>query len=939
MHTLSRKTLVALSVSAVLASAAFNAAQAQSVSATVASTQTITSPAIHGQVVDPRGQALQGALIRVVGTNREVATDRQGRFRFDNLEPGRYQVSIDYLGYANQVIEAVVTANAGQSFLFELAQAESGVERIRVVGNRDGQARALNAQRAADNIKSVVSADYLGRFPDNNVAESMQRLPGASLQRDQGEGRYVNVRGAPLEFSNVSIDGVVLPSPDSGTRAIDLDTIPADVISALELTKSITPDMDADAISGNINIVTQGALDSQTRTIRGYVAGGQNEQGNGDVRRFGATLGSRIGDSDNMGVLFSASHSSTDRVTYNIEHDWYQTDAGDFLVDETDFKDYELTRERTGFSGRFDMRPTDNSHLYLSHTYSRFEDDEYRDNMTVAWDDYTPESNARAGVANRATFEKELRHRTVVNTINSTVFGGRHFFERFNLDYSAAYSTASQRYPNRDYFLFRSNDRPAVAYDFSDSQYPTYEVLNSDGSVRQTDFNLDPNSYDFRRYERRFGDSDESEQAYAINFTVPAEWGNAYSTMKFGAKARLKSKDNDEFRYRNGVGEGAPSFADLSLGRNSLPFNGRYNNGQKISRDFVDQYGDVFENEDYLRLVSSSVTADYSASEDTIAAYAMNTLEWEQTTLLFGLRVENTRTSGSAFEFDEDTEEASPLDASNSYTNFFPSVHLRHELNNGVILRAAYSTGINRPNFENLVPYLTVEDRATGSGDLESGNPDLDPTYAHNFDLMAEYYFEPLGLLSGGVFYKDLTDTIFTARSTVTEGEFAGFNLERPENGGSGYIYGFELNWIQTLDFLPGLWSGFGVSANYTYSESSADLPFDLGSTTLPGTSRDTYNLGINYDTERFSANLAYNYRSKFIDAFDTQNPELNIYWDERGTLDFTTSFRLTQNISLFGEASNLTDLKGVRFQGDTSRIYESELFGRSWVVGLRANF
>ncbi|NYS36000.1 TonB-dependent receptor, partial [Streptococcus danieliae] len=139
-------------------------------------------------------------------------------------------------------------------------------------------------------------------------------------------------------------------------------------------------------------------------------------------------------------------------------------------------------------------------------------------------------------------------------------------------------------------------------------------------------------------------------------------------------------------------------------------FNGRYNNGQKISRDFVDQYGDLFENEDYLLRVSNSVTADYSASEDTIAAYAMNTLEWEQTTLLFGLRVENTRTSGSAFEFDEYTEEAIPLDASNSYTNFFPSVHLRHELDNGVILRAAYSTGINRPNFENLVPYLTVED-------------------------------------------------------------------------------------------------------------------------------------------------------------------------------------------------------------------------------------
>lgn len=939
MKTLSRKTLVAASVAAVIASGYTVNAHAQQSLAFTSSVQSISSPAVHGQVVDPRGQALQGAIIRLLGTNREVATDRQGRFRFDGLAPGAYQVSVDYLGYANQVVEARVTESAGQSFRFELAQAESGVERIQVVGNRDGQARALNAQRAADNIKSVVSSDYLGRFPDNNVAESMQRLPGASIQRDQGEGRYVNVRGAPLEFSNVSIDGVVLPSPDSGTRAIDLDTIPADVISALELTKAITPDMDADAISGNINIVTQGALDSTGRIIRASVAGGKNEQGNGDISRFGATVGSRIGSNDNMGVLLSASHSRTDRVTYNIEHDWYQLDNGDFLVDETDFKDYELTRERTGLSGRFDMRPSDNSHLYISHTYSRFEDDEYRDNMTVAWDNYSDDSTSRAGTANRATFEKELRHRTVVNTINSTVFGGRHFFERFNLDYSAAYSTASQRYPNRDYFLFRSSDRPAVAYDFTDPKFPTYQVLNNDGSVRQTDFNLNPDSYNFRRYERRFGDSDESEQAYAVNFTVPAEWGNAFATMKFGAKVRLKDKENDEFRFRNSEGVGAPAFAELNLGRNSLPFGGRYNNGQKIQRDFVDQYGDLLENEDYQLRTSNSVTADYTASENTYAVYAMNTLEWEQTTLLFGVRVEHTDTSGGAFEFDEDTEEALPLNASNSYTNVFPSLHLRHELDNGVILRAAYSTGINRPNFENLVPYLVVEDRATGSGDLESGNPELKPTYAHNFDLMAEYYMEPLGLLSAGVFYKDLQDTIFTARSTVSSGEFAGFNLERPENGGSGYLYGFEVNWIQNFDFLPGVWSGFGISANYTYSESSADLPFDLGSTTLPGTSRDTFNLGINYDTERFSAVLAYNYRSKFIDSFDTQNSDLNVYWDARGTLDFTTSFKINDTVSVFGEANNLTDSKGVRFQGDTSRIYESEQFGRSWVVGIRANF
>lgn len=901
------------------------------------SSAVIETQGVFGQLQDNRNVFLQGAIVRLIGTNRETITDRQGRFRFDGIEQGQYQLEVSYLGYGAQRVNAEVVA--GQGIELSLRYGNGDVEVMHVFGSRDAQSRALNIQRASDNLKSVVSADYLGRFPDDNVAEAMQRLVGASIQRDQGEGKYVNVRGAPLEYANVSIDGVIIPSPDGGTRAVDLDTIPSDIISLLELTKAITPDMDADAIAGNINIVTQGALDSPGRILRGKVSGGKNEKGSGNAYKTALTLGSRFGEMDNAGFIFSAQHSETNRVTDNIEPVWFEADNGAFLPEAFEFKDYEVKRIRTGLTGRFDWRPDNNSHLYLSHSYSRFEDDEYRDTLEISLGRFTPESNQRSGVAGRATFDKELRHRTLVNTINSTVVGGRYNFDAFELNFQASYSSAEQDFPNRNYLIYRETSRPPLAYDFSNPDLPTFQVLDSDGAVVRTDFNFPASDMNFRRYERRTGGAEETEQAYQVNITVPGQWGNAYSTLKFGAKARLKDKENDQNRFRNSRGTDAPAFADVIIDKQSQPFGGFYNNGPKLQRDFATAYRDRFENEDFKDRGAPSIVSDYQAGEDILSVYAMNTLEWDMTTLLFGARVEQTKNSGTAYEYDEDSETASLVDASKRYTKVFPSVHLRQELDNGLLIRAAYSTGLSRPNFEDLVPYFIIEDRESGRGTVDIGNINLKPTYAHNLDLTAEYYIEPLGLISAGVFYKDLSNPIFKARSIFEGGEFDGFRMVRPENGDSGHLYGLELNWQQTLSFLPGAWSGLGFIANYTHTQSEADLPFNIGKTELAGTSRHTVNLALQYDIARFSSQLAYNYRSEYIDAFDTANPALNVYWDGRATLDFTASYKLTDQFGVFVEASNLTDSKAVRYQGERNRVFEHEQFGRAWQLGISGSF
>ncbi len=931
-HRSFHKTRLALAVCLAAASCSLPLHAMIQADLTVSSTP-LTSPSLHGQLSNERHQLLQGAIIRLAGSNRETVTDAGGRFRLDGLADGDYQLEVNYLGYGQHSVAVQVRQRQGQSLQLMLVP-QADIEVIRVTGQREGQARALNMQRSADNIKSVVSADFLGRFPDANVAESVQRLAGVSIQRDQGEGRYVNVRGAPLEYANVTVDGVVVPSPNGATRAIDLDTIPSDVISALEVTKALTPDLDADAIAGNINIVTQGALDSKQPFVRGSVAAGRNQKGSGDVRHGALTLGQQFAEGK-AGVLLSGTHSSTGRVTDNVEHVWSRQDSGQYLPTTTEFKDYELTRTRSGLSGRFDWRPSDAHRLYLAQHYSRFEDDEYRDTLTLTLERFSAGSTSQQGVAGRTTFDKELRHRKVEKTIKSTQLGGQSVLSDWQLDYSAAYSSATEAYPNRDYLIFRESSRPALAFDFSNPDLPQYQVLDSKGAQVRTDFNFPAGQYAFRRYERRFGEAKETEQAYTLDFSHIGSWGNLESRWKLGAKARLKDKTNDEDRKRNAVGTGGPAYSAVIRDKESRPFGGTYHNGAKYRTDFVDAYSAVYENAQYLPLVPASTTADFDASEDILALYAMNTLSWDSTTLVLGGRLEQASTSGEAALFDSTTSQITPQQADNDYLKFFPSAHLRYETDSGVILRSAYSTGLNRPNFADLVPYFIVEERSNGGGSISIGNIDLKATYAHNLDLMAEYYLEPLGHLAGGLFYKELKDPIFKARSTQTSGEYAGFQMTRPENGDSGRLYGLELNWQQTLDALPGV----GVMLNYTLAGSSADLPFGIGKTDLPGTSRHTYNAALNYENYGLSAQLAYNYRTEYVDALDTADPGLNIFWDSRGTLDFSTSYKLNTQLSIYAEATNLTDSKAIRYQGDRSRVFEHEQFGRAWQLGVRGNF
>lgn len=930
--------LLALAISSALACAPPLLAQ-PSQAGRVELSAIATSGVVFGSVRESvRGVALPGAQITIDG--RSAVSDSDGTFRIAGLQPGTYTLSVDFLGY--KPIQQQIRLEPGQGLRAEVVLVSTiadaaQLDRIEVRATRDAQALALNQQRASVNYRNVVSADLLGRFPDANVAEATQRIPGVSIERDQGEGRYVNVRGAPLEFANVTINGVQLAAPNASRRAIELDTIPSDVIATLEVTKALTPDMDGDAIAGSINIVTQSALDREGNVLRGSIGSGRYELGPGNNDRGNVTWSNRFGADGNLGLLLGASGSRAGRFTQNVETDFFRAPDGRLLPELLEVKDYEGDRRRVGLSARLDNRFNENHLVYAIANYAKFRDNEFRNLVAIELERHSADSTQRQGVAGRATFDRELRERVNEQTIVALNLGGEHFFgEDWRADWQTSFSRGRATTPIRQQMIFRSTLRPPLRYDYADPDFPRFTVLNPDGSVRQQGINLPEDLFQFRRYNQRFELGEERETALRVDLSRPQNWIGRLGEISFGVRARLREKEFDDERQRNSVGPSPVPFSQMLCPRVSNNF-GQFEFGRVFCNDIFERFAPPLRNQNLLPLVEASIVSDFTADEDIYAGYFRLDAQWDRLSMIGGLRYERTETSGRAFRFDRITQRATPLEVSRSYVKFLPSLHFRYELEEDTILRWSWSTGLSRPNFSQTVPFININEEAR---EIDLGNPVLKATYSNNFDISIEHYIRPLGLVSAALFYKDLTDPIFRTNRRVTEpGELFGFNATQRVNGDSGWLRGLELAWQQTFDWLPSPWDGFGVYANYTYTESEGELPFGLGKTELPGSSRNNVNFAVFYEKSGFNTRLAWNYRSPFIQEFDLLDDELDVYWDRRGVLDLTASYQLNANWQLFGEFNNLTDSKQRRFQGERSRVLELEQFGRFWLLGARFEY
>jgi TonB-dependent receptor len=900
---------------------------------------------IQGRVADSSNNALAGATVRVEPSGFVDVTDREGRFTVSNLKAGTYTLEVTYVGFVTVSQELHVISGGPLKVDVRLTRAANVTENVTVTASRSyGEVQALNVRKTAENIVDVLPAEVILSLPNANVAEAVQRLPSISVERDEGEPKFIQVRGLESRFTSVTINGVRIPSTDRfGERQIKFDAFPSDLVGAIQLHKTISADQDGDAIGGSVNLVSKIAGDAPYFTVS--AEGGYNSlQGGRHSSQVNATYTSRFGPDKALGLVLGGSYDYNGRAINDVESVpsvvSLPNGSSANAFTELDLRDYRYDRKRYGFAGGLDYRLGNNSSLYLKGFFAKFED------LGTVWGQNLIAGNFLTPTLtdNTGGFEASVQDRTAVEQTYSITAGGNHVLGTALLDYSVAYSNAANDSVNFTNVTF-GGPSAAFAVDSSNEFYPKLTPL---GGVTQ----FDPTQYDLSGVA--FWSSREHTHATALAFNVAFPY--ASGELKVGGNYRDEDKKSDHFDryyYPNGtatlkMSQALDSFTDPHF------YYDHYEQGPNASMggvlNFFNSNPNAFTenlNQEHLR----NDPNNYDAKEKVAAIYAKDTNRFGQLVLELGVRVERTDDTFNAFLVTTDTEgnwaSTTPTSGASKYTDVLPSISLKYELDRNTNLRAVYGQAIGRPNYGLLVPTLVLD---VNRNLFNAGNPDLKPTKGQNYDLLFEHFLPSVGVVSVGAFYKDLKDPIYPgAESTIQGGIYDGYHLVKPINGPKAYIYGFEVAWQQRLGFLPGVLSGLGVDANYTHLDSKATFDPSTGRTgtaQLQRTTPNAANFGLTYDRHGFSARVAATYNSATIYYYNYSDgadgglngPNGDTYLYPHTQLDAQVSYTFHNGLQVFVNGLNLNNEVFGFYNGSENWMIQREFYDRTFSVGFRVS-
>ena len=914
---------------------------------------------IRGHVTDNSGGVLQGARIELQPKGIIVVSNTQGEFFINDVEPGSFTISITYVGFNNFTKQVTVSAGQIASLDAKLEVGSQNLEVLVTAERASGEAEEINRQLTADNLVQVLTSDVIRSLPNANMADALGRLPSVTLERDEGEGKYVQVRGTEPRLTSVTINGINVPSPESGVRQIKLDAIPADIVESVEINKTLQANMDADGIGGSVNLVTKTAGERPTITLNGM--GGYTPIVNGrGLVETAATMGQRFGSDKRFGALIGGTYDWNGRGIDDIEP---VPDIATLLpgsprwFDTIDQREYRYYRSRWGLAGSTDYKLAEGSNIYLRGFYSDFKN--FGDRWVYTLNDNTDPVAGGLLNGNGGTPSFNTQIRLPDYGIGSLVLGGKHVRTSSWFAWDVSASRSRQLGENDPTASFRSNlASSSCAFDpgatnsiylpqwapvcYSEAHDPTTMSLDRiDGAATGLTAQLNL----------------QVTGAVAKNYHL----GSHLSTIEVGGKFRNEHKFDNSFTPDFSVPAGMtllPMNTFPNVLSNSNYYNGAYPLGYNPGyRAVLAAFNTAMPG----ALSGPSVVSgnNFDLIEKVSAGYLMNTIDFNRVRLVAGVRFEGTNLDALSFDSVAGTLTSK---LGGSYLKVLPSVSARIALTGDTDLRLVYGRGLSRPNPQDIAQAASFS-AGGGINTASLGNPNLKAETADNFDVLLEHALKPFGLISAGFFYKNLSDPIVTKTVQIANyqppvsGAPPGlYNVTQPVNAGSGWVTGFEVAYLQHLTFLPGLLGGFGISANYGYTDSRAIGLFNRADNPrLSRSAPHTWNISPTYDRGRFSfrAGLSYNaaniFEYRYQDGSDPlaggpatitpggiKGPDSDIYLYAHLQVDVQGSYRLVHGLQFVMYGLNLNNEVFGFYQGSPQYMIQREYYKPTVAAGFR---
>ncbi|WP_222165662.1 TonB-dependent receptor [Edaphocola aurantiacus] len=923
-------------------------------------------------VVASKGETLPGAAILGASFKGGTATDLNGSFTIDALKEGKATLTISYMGYATQTLELDVTKGVN-----DLGTIELHPDREKVIGEvivngtmAPSQAKAYSIKKNSVAIMDVLAADAIGKLPDRNAAEAVQRMQGVAVARYHGEADQATVRGTPFAWTSTLFNGNRLPSANVlGNRSSVLDAVPSEMIQYVQVSKAITPDMEGDAIGGSINFITRTAPAQRQLSMSaaaGYNTFSQNATYNGSL-----VYGDRFF-KDKLGVMVAGAiwnrqwGADAFDVSYNTGlADMQQKNS----INSVMFKRYMGSRQTMGLNAGLEYKFDPSNRIYFRGMLSKFND------IRPVYESYIDYNNSR--------YQYNYRYSHYQTSITGGELGGEHQlgnkvkFDWAVTDYAAKYFLETPpTYGTKGLPIATFRQKITGGFNNLSSDGKRYWGFDSpngvggdpehfDAGLTNSAEVMDPDKLTLQQLVIAQLDNSEHDRTAQFNFKVTA---SPKVNFKFGGKYRSKYREStygSSIVFMPGAALGvpnAPALLSLSqLSTTAFPSGSAYFEGMAGSYDQYkvtpltkDQLFNMYSN-DFLTkngfvnvTPKTNPTALYTGTEQVASGYVMAEVEAsDKLKIVGGIRNEYTlmelNGSKATIAGNPAVTTISESKVNNNYNALLPMLHLKYTPGEQTNIRAAYTRTFIRPNFGDMTPGVSVDNTKTPMS-IAQGNPDLRPTFSSNFDLMGEHYFSNIGLLSGGLFYKNITDVVFTDISMQNIGG-SDYMVTQAKNLKNASLYGFEAGINKRFDFLPGFWSGFGVEFNYTFINSQVEVPRGTGAnlkldkTSLPNQSRNLFNAILFYERNGVMVRLAGNYRGTSVETINQQlGPDFYIWSAANFTIDASATFSINKRIKAFVELNNLNNAPVKFYMGDSKRLTSSEWYGSRGQAGIRWN-